>query len=78
LKHEVELNKNDFENLLLKQSILQKYHDKWVKNLSEGHIEVLNYLYTLKVTDNKRQLIYDENNKLINTKPYEIKDNDIV
>jgi hypothetical protein len=28
LKHEVELNKNDFENLLLKQSILQKYHDK--------------------------------------------------
>jgi hypothetical protein len=27
-------------------------------------------MYTLKVTDNKRKLIYDNNNKLIATTPY--------
>jgi hypothetical protein len=30
---------------------------------------VLEQLYTLKVTDNKRRLIYDENNKLIGSTP---------
>jgi hypothetical protein len=33
---------------------------------------VLEQLYTLKVTDNKRRLIYDENNKLIGSTPYVI------
>jgi len=41
-----------------------------VKNLTEGHIEVLEQLYTLKVPDNKRNLMYDNNNKLIGTNPY--------
>jgi hypothetical protein len=34
----------------------------------------MNQLYTLKVTNNKRKLIYD-NNKLINTIPYIIDEN---
>jgi hypothetical protein len=38
--------------------------------LSEGKINILDELYTLKVTDNKRKLVYDENNKLISTVPY--------
>jgi len=32
-------------------------------------------MYTLQVTDNKRKLIYDNNNKLIGTTPYIINDN---
>jgi hypothetical protein len=32
-------------------------------------------LYTLKITDNKRELIYDKNNKLIGTKSYKIDNN---
>jgi hypothetical protein len=32
----------------------------------------LEQLYTLKVTENKRKLIYDENNKLINSVPFKI------
>lgn len=38
-------------------------------------MEVLNQVYTLKVTNNKRKLIYDNNNKLIGTKPYIINEN---
>ena len=44
------------------------------KNLSSGYISVKNELYTLKVTDNKRKLIY-ENNKLIGTVPFVINKN---
>lgn len=48
------------------------------KNLSSGYISVINELYTLKVTDNKRKLIY-ENNKLIGTVPFVInKDKEII
>lgn len=69
LSHDVELNINDFESLLFKQSWIQKTQVKWRKNLSLGHISVLNEVYTLKVTSNKRKLIYD-NNKLVSTDPY--------
>lgn len=78
LKHEVELTKLDFENLLIKQSILEKFQDKWIRNISDGNIQVRNDLYTLQVTNNKRELIFNENNKLISTKPYKIADKDIV
>jgi hypothetical protein len=60
----------DFEQLLTKDTFIKKFKTKWFKNLSDGHIEVLDQLYTLKVTDNKRKLIYSKNGKLINTTPY--------
>jgi hypothetical protein len=59
----------DFDSLLLKESFLKKYQTKWIKNLSEGHISLLKQLYTLKVTDNKRKLIFKDG-KLVNTTPY--------
>lgn len=46
-----------------------------MKNLAKGEISVINELYTLKVTGNKRKLIYNENNKLIGTTPYVINEN---
>jgi hypothetical protein len=50
-----------------------------MKNLSKGQIKLLESIYTLKVTDNKRQLVYDKNNKLISTKAYRInKDKEII
>ena len=70
LKHEIDLTFNEFDSLLFKQSILEKFQYKWIKNFSDGNIEIRNDLYTLQVTNNKRKLIYDENNKLINTQPY--------
>jgi len=33
-------------------------------------MSILNEVYTLQVTNNKRKLIYDENNKLIGSIPY--------
>jgi hypothetical protein len=60
---------SDFEDLLIKNTLIKKLQTKWFKNLSQGHISVLEQLYTLKITDNKRELIFD-NDKLIGTKPY--------
>jgi hypothetical protein len=64
----------DFEQLLYKDANLKKHQTKWIRNLSEGHIKLLNQVYTLSVTDNKRQLIY-KNNKFIETKAYKINKN---
>jgi len=57
---------------------LKKTQVKWRKNLSDGHIKVLNELYTIKITDNKRKLIYDKNSKLITTVPYIIDNEEII
>ena len=71
LSHDIKLTMKDFEFLLFKDNFLEKVQTKWTKNLSEGHIKVLEQMYTLKVTDNKRELIF-ENNKLTNTIPLRI------
>lgn len=71
LSHDIDLNMKDFESLLFKDSYLEKIQTKWTKNLSEGHIKVLKQMYSLKVTDNKKELIF-KNNKLINTIPFKI------
>jgi DNA polymerase elongation subunit (family B) len=75
LSHDIKLTLEDFSNLLYKDSFIRKFQTKWFKKLSAGHIEVLDQLYTLKVTENKRKLIFDSNNKLIGTKPYIINEN---
>jgi len=49
-----------------------------MRKLSKGHIELLDSMYTLKVTDNKRRLIYDKNNKLVSTEAYKIYENKIM
>jgi len=78
LSHEIELTKNDFENLLCKDAFLEKLQTKWKKHIEEGNISVIDQLYTLQVTDNKRKLIYNENNKLIGSNPYIINKDEII
>jgi DNA polymerase type B, organellar and viral len=58
LKHEVELTIKDFENLLEKNLYLERIQTKFIRNLSDGNIKLLDQIYTLQVTDNKRKLIY--------------------
>lgn len=72
LKHDIELTINDFEDLLNKDVFIEKSQIKFRRNLIEGHIELLEQLYTLKVTDNKRELIYNKNSKLIGSRAYKI------
>ena len=49
-------------------------HEKWVKNISDGNINIKNESYNLKITSNKRQLIFNSENIFIDTKPYVIED----
>jgi hypothetical protein len=62
---------NDFETLLVKDALLQKHQTKWFRNLSEAQINILDQVYTLQVTDNKRKLLY-KNSKLVGTEAYRI------
>jgi DNA polymerase type B, organellar and viral len=65
LTKNVDLLFRDFENLLKKDFLLTRTQEKWRRNLEEGKITILEQLYTLKVNENKRKLIYNTNNKLI-------------
>ena len=60
---------DSLEILLNKDYKLDLNQRKWFRSLSEGNINILEQTYNLKVTGNKRELIYDNNNILIGTKP---------
>nr|YP_009487185.1 hypothetical protein [Russula compacta]AWB36087.1 hypothetical protein [Russula compacta] len=75
LKHEVNLTLKEFKSLLNKDKFLMKEQTKWMRNLSDGNIKLNEQLYTLKVTDNKRELVYNSKGLLIGTKPYRIDSN---
>ena len=55
--------------LLKKGSSLQTQNEIWYRDLSTGQITIKDEIYTLSVTGNKRQLIYNENNYFVSTKP---------
>lgn len=69
LSHDTELSLKDFKNLLYKDSFIRKFQTKWFRDLSKSEIQLLEQVYTLKMTDNKRRLIYKKG-KLIGTIPY--------
>lgn len=77
----------DFKNLLIKDSTLEIKHNLWFKNVEQSKISILEQVYNLKVTDNKRKLVYakqaagtlgDKDNILIGTKPYKIYNDKII
>ncbi len=86
LMKNVSLTMKDFESLLIKDSFLLKNQEKWSKSISDGSIKVLQQSYTLRQTDNKRELIFGNDSlafarlqqSLIATKPYTITESDIV
>lgn len=53
---------------------LELNQEKWYKSIGTGDISVLEQIYTLKVTGNKRKLIYS-NDKLVDTSPFIINQN---
>jgi hypothetical protein len=64
----------DLESLLTKDSSLELNQDMWFKDIELGKITVKRQVYTLAVSENKRELVYDQNNVLIGTKPLVIND----
>ena len=71
LKSTAVLTLQDFKNLLIKDFKIEKSHTKWIRNLSKAKITLLEQIYTIKSTENKRILIYNKN-KLIGTKAYKL------
>ena len=67
--------KYDLLKTLLKKG-RQNPNEIWYKDISKGQIIVKDEIYTLSVTDNKRQLIYDGNNNFVDTKPIHINEID--
>ena len=56
--------------VLYKDTVLKRTHEKWYRNWTEGNILIKKELYSLMVTGNKRQLIFDSYQKLVDTRPY--------
>jgi len=66
------LSFDKFESLLNKDNSIILNQEKWNRNLNEANITILDTKYELKQNDNKRELVYDENGKCVNTKPINI------
>ncbi len=60
---------NELLSLLKMNTKLEKPNQKWYKSLSKGQITIKDEIYTVSITENKRNLIFDENNYFIDTKP---------
>lgn len=71
--------KFDKLNLLLNKNLILKIHqDKWYRDISKGNITIKEEIYTLMIADSKRKLIYDINNKLVDTKPLKLINSKII
>ena len=67
-----------FLDLLKKDSSTVLNQTKMNRSLESGNIYLNHTSYKLKITDNKRQIIYNEFGEAINTKPYWIYQDDTV
>jgi uncharacterized protein YbcV (DUF1398 family) len=56
------------ESLLTKDATIELNQEKWFRNITESLINIRSTLYTLKVTENKRQLVYLDD-IFVDTKP---------
>jgi hypothetical protein len=69
---------NELSTLLIKDNKIIIEQDKWFKDISKGNITIKNEIYTLMLTENKRKLIFDTNNKFIDTKPLILNNDQII
>jgi hypothetical protein len=68
---EANINVDLLSSLLDKDKVLEFKQSKWFKDLSTANIKIKEQIYSLKVTGNKRKLVY-VNDKLIDTCPFNI------
>jgi len=67
---------DDLKSLLKKDKSLEISQEKWFKSLVNSKISIKDQIYTLAVTENKRKLIFDDNDYLIDTEPLVINEKD--
>nr|YP_009690259.1 DNA polymerase family B [Porodaedalea pini]QEG57039.1 DNA polymerase family B [Porodaedalea pini] len=61
---------DEMKPLLNKGDSLQINQEKWYKHINEGLITVKNEIYTLMLTDNKRELLFTADGIFTDTNPY--------
>jgi hypothetical protein len=76
LKNPIEFKQ--LKSLLIKNSKIEVNQEKWYSDISEGIFHVKDEIYTLMVTENKRKLLFDENNVFYDTIPFHLTDGQIV
>jgi DNA polymerase type B, organellar and viral len=62
----------ELKSLLILDNKLELPQEKWYSSLEKGNIEIFKQFYTLKVTQNKRNLVYNKNKIFYNTFPFYI------
>jgi DNA polymerase elongation subunit (family B) len=71
LKNKIKLETLD--KLLTEDSFEEIKQNKLFKNLDKGNINIIEQIYTLKATGNKRKLVYNEDGLLVGTSPLYLK-----
>ena len=61
---------NQLESLLIKGNSLSLDQSKWYRDYKNSNVFIKNTSYDSKLTGNKRISVFDHNNLLVNTKPY--------
>ena len=75
-KHKISFD--EFNNLLYKNNSIELPQQKWYKDIQHSKITMSDQIYTLTMTTNKRQLLFNHENKFIGIKPYHIHFDDII
>ena len=60
------------KTLLIKDTTLNLQHIKWFRSLVNSNITLKDQVYELQKTENKRIIIYNNDNIAVSTKPYNI------
>ena len=68
----INLRMDEFSNLLYENESLLLDQEVWLRSIELGTITLKQQLYTIKVTANKRELIYNRYGKLVTTNPIEV------
>ena len=63
---------NILEELLSFNKKLTFNNEKWYKDIATATINIKDQIYSLRATGNKRKLIFNEDNILINTEPFKL------
>jgi hypothetical protein len=76
LKNPIEFK--ELKALLLKGSKLEIKQNKWYSDISNGRFHIKDEIYTLMITDNKRKLLYNSDNKFYDTLPLKLENGKII
>lgn len=69
------LSYSELNSLLFKDNSIKLQHNKWMTSIGKGSIKIKDKIYTLSATENKRKLLYNNQNIFIDTQSYIIDNN---